>query len=944
MGEFDFRILGPLSVTRAGQELALGGPKQRGLLAALLLSANQRVAMERLAGLLWDEPPASATANLRTYASGLRRAIGDRLVARDGGYELVIAPGELDIARFGELVSRGRADLAAGDRASADSRLREALGQWRGRCGEDLPSDVPLTRHLHLLDEQRQQVLEDSLSLRMEFGDLHQTVTEIRALLTEHPTREPLWMVLMTALYRCGDTAGALAVYRAAVDALDRELGMQPGQELHDLHQAILTRDPGLKGGGATRRTPEALKPDIPRQLPRDSRVMVGREDELAAIMAVCSGAARDRARPTVVSIDGQAGVGKSALSLRAAHLLADLHPDGQLYVDLRGTSAGLEPLSGVHALTGLLRSLGDRQQTSLDEDGLAARFRTLTADRRLLLLLDNAVHTRQVLQLLPASAGCTALITSRQRLTTLDASLSLSLDVLSSAAARATLTQYLPSDEHDEGAVAEVAELCGRLPLALRIAAARRASRPDWTLADLARQLADDRRRLDELSAEHVSVRATFAASYDALRFGDKPGESAAAELFGLMGALPLPTFGESVLAALADVSAAELRLALQRLIDLHLVQPRAGRFVLHDLLRLFAAELAEDDLAGNARAAALERAFTYCAAASRQAREQFRPIRHSLPVVLPTARRAAPPQCDTVERAAAWFDAEREALRAMVRIADRGSAVLYAPTAVVVDALSVDLEREQRLPETIELNETLVRIAERNGDNVEAAEGWRYLASCHQRLGNRTLAREYVARGIELCRQTGQREHLVIALNTLAIFSTESGDFDLAESLLAEALGLVGDSDEAATGLLLNTRGMNARWRGDTCQAADHLLASLAIRCRIGDRMGEAYTRYQLGRAYLASDLLDDALIHLDALVELSFDLSARDLEREGRTARMQVFHRLGQVTEAEDELARALDLCEGAGQVTARSQVLTAAADPGADPERDKLLSAG
>jgi tetratricopeptide (TPR) repeat protein len=364
----------------------------------------------------------------------------------------------------------------------------------------------------------------------------------------------------------------------------------------------------------------------------------------------------------------------------------------------------------------------------------------------------------------------------------------------------------------------------------------------------------------------------------------------------------------------------------------------------VLHDLLRLFAAELAEHELTDHEREAALARVFSYCAEASRQAREQFRPVRRDLPAVLSTARQATRPRCDTVNQAAVWFDSEREALRAMVRIADRGSTTLYLPTTVIVNALSLDLERDQRLPEAIELNETLARIAGRNGDTVEAAECWRYLASCHQRLGNRTLARDYIARCIELSRKTGQTTRLVSALNTSAIFSTESGDFDAAESLLTEAMGLVGDSDEVALGVLLNTQGMTARWAGDNTNAVEHLLASLAIRCRVGDRVGQAYTRYQLGRAYLASDRLEDALLHLNALVELAVDLSAHDLQREGRIARMQVFHRLGRVVDAQDDLTRALDLCEVVGQPTARSQVLLAAADPGGDPERDTALAAG
>lgn len=861
--------------------------------------------------------------------------LGERIRTHDGAYELVVGPGESDLERFTALVAQGRDRRAARDLAGAGASFEEALRLWRGRSGDDLGTDAPLRRRLQALDDEHLLVVEDNLQVRLDLGAGEELVAVFRSLLSDHPTRERLWALLMTALYRCGDISGALDAYLRAATALDELLGMAPGTELRALQHGILERDPDLDPA-----TPAAAvsAADAPRQLPMDNRVLLGRDDELAAVLELCGCTDRPQTRPVVVALDGQGGIGKSALALRAAHRLAEAHPDGQLYVDLQGATAGLDPVDPAQALTAFLRALDVPTSPAMSAQELTARFRTTTADRRLLLLLDDAVDAQQVAPLLPAGPSCTVLVTSRRRLATLDAGLHLSLGTLDHADATAVLATF-GGIEPDDEAGARVAALCGGLPLALRLAAARLASPADWSAAELAERLADDHRRLDELGADHVSVRATFAASYDAVVRGDQADDGRSAELFALMGVLRVPSFGYGVVAALADLTGAELDHALRRLSDLHLVETRDGRFVLHDLIRLFAAEQAGQNIDDADRLAALRRAYSYDSQASQLARRQLRPFRTEAVAELEPARRAAPPVCRTVEQARAWFDAERDALLAAVRAAGAAPAELGGIAGPIVVSVGMDLEGDGRLAEAIEVNDLLARIARERGDAGTEARALKALATLYQRCGDRDRARDHIERSIALYDVAGDDVGLSLALNALGIFHTEAERYAEAETLFRRALALLERAgDETGTGVVLNSIGMNLRWRGDHAAAREYLLSSLAVRRRIGDRVGEIYTLMQLGNAYAGAGLLDDALDCFDEVVRLAVRAGVRDLERQGLMYRLQVLTRLGRRGEASADLDAALELCRRTENESARVQVLAAAAAPDRDPERD------
>ncbi len=929
----------------------LGGPKQRALLAALLLSPNRRVGLSRLAALLWEVSPQSWTANLRTYATGLRKVLADRLVAREGGYELVVAAGESDVERFAELVARGRGSAAAGELGLARDCFEEALGLWRGGCGEDLARDMPLQRHLRVLDEERLRVVEDCMQMRLELGEGQAPVVALRSLLSDHPTRERLWGQLMTALYRCGDVSGALEAYRDAAAVLDEQLGVQPGAELRELQQAVLVRDPALDASTGHRDAAQDSAGAatggacvVPRQLPMDSQVLLGRDAEVDAILTVCAPQGRDQARPVVVALDGQGGIGKSALALRVAHRLASEHPDGQLYVDLQGSNTGLEPVSEAQVLAAFLRALGDHP-THLSLVELAGRFRTVAAGRRLLLLLDNAADAHQLELLLPADPQCTVLVTSRKRLVTLDASLRLSLNTLPVPVACAVLAAFGGDRSSDDGAdVARVAELCAGLPLALRMAAARLALRTDWSAADLAERLADDRRRLDELGADRLSMRATVAATYEALVHADQHNGGDSARLFRLMGVVQVPSYSDGLLAALADLTINDLEPAVQRLVSLHVVEPRHGRYAMHDLLRLFAAEIAQRELSDQERTSALRRAYSYYADASCRAADQLRPVRLDVPVDLQLSRNAPRLRCTSVDDARAWFDAERDSLLALAHRATDHAELVGRPAMAIIVTLLTALETDGWLGDAITINEVMVELARSQADRRSEARAWTQLATLHQRVGEPARARQDIQRGIELYRMTDATPGLAKAINALGIFLTEAGRFVEGEAQLRKALELFRSvGNDPGTGLALNSIGMNLRWRGENTSALTYLAESLAVRRELGDRVGEVYTLIQIGCAYADDDVLDSALAHFDDVVRLAADIGARDLERQGRMYRLQVLIRLGRIADADADLHSALELCQVTGYPNGRLLVRAAAAAPDVDPERAAALAA-
>ncbi|MEJ3749584.1 AfsR/SARP family transcriptional regulator [Actinomycetes bacterium KLBMP 9797] len=600
----EFRVLGPVRLGTAGHNLPIGPRKPRAMLATLLLSANERVSLDRLTGELWDRPPRSAVANLRTYASGLRRILStvdaaDRLVASSAGYLLRVEPDELDLHRFRAATDVGRSALARGDVAAAATRLREALDLWRGAPVEDVRPGPDLATRIALLQEQHLAVVEDLVAARLAVGEHAAVTADLRLLVTAHPFRERLHCQLMLALYRSGDAPAALAAYAQARAILADQLGIEPGAELATLHRAILRRAPELSTVDAVEPPAVLGAPDAPRQLPPDLVTFVGRRAELDIIRLVNPPPAR-RAEPgggSVVVVHGPGGIGKTTLAVRAAHLLANRYPDGQLYLDLRGGAGrGVEP---VHALGQLLRALGvPPGGIPVDLAEAAAVFRSATAARRLLIVLDGAASADQVRPLLPAGPGCAVLVTGRRPMCTLDA-VRLRLDRLTGPEG-ARLLGLLTGDARvaaEPEAAARLVALCDGHPLALRIAGARLAARADWSLAVLADRLGDERARLDELCADDLAVRSSFRESYGELIDSPDLEDRAAAAAFRALALLRVPVLSGTVAAAVIGTSERRAVALLDRLTEANLLEAvTPDEFRCPDLLRLYAAELTDD------------------------------------------------------------------------------------------------------------------------------------------------------------------------------------------------------------------------------------------------------------------------------------------------------------------------------------------------------------
>jgi DNA-binding SARP family transcriptional activator len=586
------------------------------VLATLALNAGRTVAVETLTEAIWSgSPPSSARNQIQTCVSQLRRQLAaaglpqviDTVAA---GYRLESDRVEVDAHRFRAQVAQARAAAADGRADDAREAYRAAVGLWRGPVLPGVESN--LVRELAGgLDAERVQALEECLEVELTLGGAGELVAELTELVRRYPYRERLHAALMRALYRAGRTAEALAAFRHARQLFHDELGTEPGEELQRLHQAILNRDadPGL-----ARRPPAGRRPV--QELPVEVSGFVGRAPEMVWVRAALAPGRPGRRRPPVVVLFGPGGTGKSALAVRVAHELASEFPDGQLYVDLCGSTPGMRPLPPVEVLGRFLRRLGVHpSEVPSGEAEAAALFRSVAASRRLLLLLDNAADRDQVAGLIPGTAGCAVLVTSRHPLSTLDADERRRVEALPDSDGLALLAGLTGRLAAEPVAARQIVALCGGLPLAIRIAAGRLAGRPDLTGAEYARRLADRSRRLDELQLDDLAVRASIRTSYDALLGDDDPAGRLAARAFRMLGLLHVPDVAPPVVAAmLAQSEVDRARAALDRLVDAQLVEPVAGgRYRLHDLVRLVAAERAAEEETGIDREQSLFRAIAF-------------------------------------------------------------------------------------------------------------------------------------------------------------------------------------------------------------------------------------------------------------------------------------------------------------------------------------------
>ncbi|GJF23371.1 AfsR/SARP family transcriptional regulator [Streptomyces sp. HO565] len=606
-----FGVLGPVRAWRGDEPLATGSPQQRALLAALLLREGRTATAAELIDALWgEEPPSQALAAVRTYASRLRKVLDPGvLVSESGGYAVRgLGNDALDLSLAQDLAAEAEKARAAGDLCGARDVLRRALALWDGEALAAVPGPYAQAQRVRL-EEWRLQLLETRLDMDLEQGCHAEAVSELTALTAAHPLRERLRELLMLALYRSGRQAEALAVYADTRRLLADELGVDPRPGLRELQQRILQADPALAEPSAPA-AESAAAPVRPAQLPATVPDFTGRASFVRELSEVLGSASGAEGRVMAVSaLAGIGGVGKTTLAVHVAHRARAAFPDGQLYVDLQG--AGARAAEPETVLGAFLRALGTADSAVPDTlEERAALYRSVLDGRRVLVLLDNARDAAQVRPLLPGTDGCAALVTSRVRMVDLAGAHLVDLDVMSPDEALALFTRIVGEERvaSERKAALDVVAACGFLPLAIRIAASRLAARRTWTVSVLAAKLADERRRLDELQAGDLAVKATFELGYGQL-------EPAQARAFRLLGLADGPDISLAAAAALLDLPAEDTEDLLECLVDTSLLESAApGRYRFHDLVRLYARACAErDEHPPNERGAALSRLLDF-------------------------------------------------------------------------------------------------------------------------------------------------------------------------------------------------------------------------------------------------------------------------------------------------------------------------------------------
>lgn len=582
----EFRILGRIELRTETGTVALGSLKQRVLLAVLLLNPGRTVPIRKLVNALWGETaPPSAVANLRTYVNRLRQALpAQRITGRAGSYELTLRHGELDLHLFTERAGAGRAALARGDHAAAARHLGEALSACRGAVLEDLADCDAIAGLVAPVEELRLSVAEDHVEARLGLGEHREVLAQLREFVAEHPLRERSWAHLVTALYRSGDPAGALAVYADCRRALADHLGLEPSPDLAKLHRAVLDRDPGL-APAVTGKAGPAPTTSAPRELPARCRSFVGRAADAARLHTLL--VQPERFGPRVAVVHGPCGIGKSALVREVAHRVGSRFPGGQLYIDFGADDAA------ARVPHRLLRHLGvPASEIPWTVDEAAAVLRSHLAHRAVLVVLDGVTEPAGLCDLVPAVGTCAVLVTSRAPLM-LDGATHVGLTALSEPDGLELLTRLAgPARVIAEPAVAaDIVRYCHGIPLALRIAGTIMAHRPARPLSWLSHRLADEKHRLSELHFGGESVRAYYAAAFQSAA-GRDPLMAAA---FRLLGSPGFTVCGVARAAAALGEPAMTVEAALDRLVDLGLAEWHDhDTYRLPPLMRLFAAELA--------------------------------------------------------------------------------------------------------------------------------------------------------------------------------------------------------------------------------------------------------------------------------------------------------------------------------------------------------------
>ncbi|MGW6445724.1 tetratricopeptide repeat protein [Lentzea sp. NPDC055074] len=888
-GHVGLRVLGPLEVDVGGSLLDPGGPRLRAMLALLAAHAGRPVSVTAFVRELWGPvPPPDAERTVRTYVSRLRRSVGDLagLIRTCAPGYVLLEPEIVDAVRFQRLAREGRAALTDGVVPAARERLTAALALWRGTAYGEFDEIAALEAERTRLAGVRLDVVQDRVDADLAAGAGGELVTELAGLTAEHPGHERLWGQLMTALYRAGRQTDALEAFRRARYRLVEHAGVEPSPALTDIQEGILAHDPRLQAPSRRSGTPSGPRP---AQLPPVVPGFTGRHTELAALDAVA-----EQGTNVVIALCGTAGVGKTALAVRWAHQVAARFPDGQLYVDLRGFDPAGELLPE-DALHGFLTALGvsaDRVPVSPQAQG--ALYRSLSAGKRILVVLDNARDASHVRPLLPSSPGSTVVITSRDDLVGLvarEGAARVGLDVLDPGEAVELLGLLIRDLAATRPELEDLASRCARLPLALRIAAELVTRRGRVGLEDLA----DERRRLDLLEAgadADTAVRSVFSWSERYLPTGAK-------RLFWLLGLHPGRDIDTGAASALAEVDVREGRVLLHVLHRAHLVERASeGRWAMHDLLRVFARERAEAQLVELHRQAALRNLYEHYLTGALDAMD----------VVYPETKRWRRGESGrdgasmTPVAAKTWLDTERLTLVAITRAAE-GDLAGYAVR--LARAIDEHLTVGYHNADAFSVHRHALSAAETLGDLTGKARALLDLGRSHTRSGSYREADERYRQALRLFRRLGdvagevrtlhvlgnnesrsRRYHDALATYGLALTLSRQANDRGQEAAELASIGQVqrslGRHEEALTcyrkaaaiyaetgrrvgqGRILNDLGGALQTCGHLKEAHDHHRQALQILQDIGDRAGESVARTELGRILSRWDRHTEALEH--------------------------------------------------------------------------------
>jgi DNA-binding SARP family transcriptional activator/tetratricopeptide (TPR) repeat protein len=947
----EFRVLGPIEFRHAGQLIDTGHARQRAVLAVLLLDLGRPVPAETLIDRVWGEKtPASVRSVLYGYVARLRAALGSAaeagvtLTRHSGAYLLQASPEQLDLYEFRRVVAE--AGGSPDERAAA--LLSDALGTWRGPAlgGVDsawlaaMRTTLELERHTAQLD------LNDA---RLRLGQHAALVGDLTGQAAITPGDERLAGQLMLALYRSGRPAEALRQYEQVRRYLAAELDTGPGTGLQALHQQILTADPALTAPAAPRPTSRRGVP-VPRELPSDVAAFTGRLAELAALDRLLLFPRNSPGRATtaavISAVSGTAGVGKTALAVHWAHRSAEHFPGGQLHVNLRGYDPD-QPVAPADALAGFLRSLGvSGQDIPADETERAARYRSLLAGQRMLIVLDNAATVEQVRPLLPGNPDCRVLITSRDSLAGLvarDGAHRLELDLLPLPDAVRLLSELMGEQAAaGTGALTELAEQCARLPLALRIAAELVAARPAAQLNELVDELKEEHRRLDVLHADHdprTALRAVFSWSCDQL-------DPEISRAFRLAGLHPGPDFDVYALAALTGASLDRAGQLLSTLTRAHLVQIASpNRYSMHDLLRAYARELAASD-SDSASHRAVTRLFDYYLFAAGAAMDLWYPAEtyRRRPIPPPPVR--LPAMADRAE-AGTWLDSEKANLvAAVVHCADHGWP---AHAADLAGSLNRYLIVGCHLPEATTIYSHALQSARRSGNLAAEADALNGLGCIAGMNGHFRDAVDHLQAALNRYRECGDRLGQARVLRNLGVREQEGRHLLAAASHYQNAIAAFEDAgDSLGAALALAYLGEVEIDLVAYDEAADHLQRALPVFRDAGHPFAEADALASIGLLYFRRGQLAQASDFYRQALAIFGRIDHPTGIANGLVSLSGISMRQGQYSRAIRYLRRALALCRQAGYprgeiwaLRSLAEALTGAGQ--ADAARAELIAA-